>query len=658
MSTPSLLIGFTLILWGLKVGFPWVGVALAFLLEGSRLVSRRWVFSPADLRRVVILCNILLGLLLLYGFLQISNQHRVVHLLVQWLPLPLYPLILVQAYGADEQIDIRSLSLFIERYRHDTDSGAPPLTINLAWPYWAICLLAAAVVPSAAPPWFYGGIAILITVALWGGKSSGFARPAWLLVLAVVIGAGLSGHIWLHRLQGKVEERVTELFTNATGGAEADPNRSRTSIGNIGSLKLSDRIMLRVSGKELKAPLLLREAVYTSFVNTTWVAREPLFRSLQSANNGKTWLLIPSATKTTQMKISAPLEKGKGLLPLPSGTSEITGLQVDELRLSRLGVISVNGASDLVSYLADYNPEAQTGGPPTELDLQVPVRLQPAVAKIVKELELDRYPPDERLNILLRYFNGQFRYTTSPGSAGGGNADINDFLLKSKAGHCEYFATATVLLLRSSGIPARYSTGYSVQEFSKLENAYIARLRHAHAWCQVYINGVWRDLDTTPPVWYSQEQQASSGFQALADLAEWARFRFAEWMEQGGLGRFSRYTAWLLLPFLLYPLWKFFRSIRRKKPADKKEALSAPPILPGLDSEWYLMERELKSEGFVRQPWEPLIHWAERIGDDLPSSRGKARLLRVLELHYRHRFDPKGLSDNERKELRDGAGIE
>jgi len=33
-------------------------------------------------------------------------------------------------------------------------------------------------------------------------------------------------------------------------------------------------------------------------------------------------------------------------------------------------------------------------------------------------------------------------------------------------------------------------TGYSVQEFSKLENRYVARSRHAHAWARVYVNGV------------------------------------------------------------------------------------------------------------------------------------------------------------------------
>ena len=75
---------------------------------------------------------------------------------------------------------------------------------------------------------------------------------------------------------------------------------------------------------------------------------------------------------------------------------------------------------------------------------------------------------------------------------------LSHFLLQSRAGHCEYFATATVLLLRAAGIPARYCRGYAVQEFSKLENRFIVRDRHAHAWTLAYVDGIWTNFDTTP----------------------------------------------------------------------------------------------------------------------------------------------------------------
>ena len=41
---------------------------------------------------------------------------------------------------------------------------------------------------------------------------------------------------------------------------------------------------------------------------------------------------------------------------------------------------------------------------------------------------------------------------------------VAEFLLKTRAGHCEHFATATTMLLRAAGVPTRYAVGYSVQE--------------------------------------------------------------------------------------------------------------------------------------------------------------------------------------------------
>ena len=61
---------------------------------------------------------------------------------------------------------------------------------------------------------------------------------------------------------------------------------------------------------------------------------------------------------------------------------------------------------------------------------------------------------------------------------------MSRFLLRTRSGHCEYFATATVLLLRQLGIPARYAVGYAVHEATGRK--YVVRQRDAHAWCLVW----------------------------------------------------------------------------------------------------------------------------------------------------------------------------
>jgi hypothetical protein len=92
---------------------------------------------------------------------------------------------------------------------------------------------------------------------------------------------------------------------------------------------------------------------------------------------------------------------------------------------------------------------------------------------------------------------------------------IEDFLVNQKRGHCEFFASALVLMLRSQGIPARIMVGYRGGDFQDEDNSYNVKQKHAHAWVEAYIRprdcprqwtvtgetsglGSWLRLDPTP----------------------------------------------------------------------------------------------------------------------------------------------------------------
>ncbi|MGE5611423.1 MAG: DUF4129 domain-containing transglutaminase family protein [Bacillota bacterium] len=75
---------------------------------------------------------------------------------------------------------------------------------------------------------------------------------------------------------------------------------------------------------------------------------------------------------------------------------------------------------------------------------------------------------------------------------------VCEFLLTKKAGHCQFFASGAVILLRCMGVPARLVTGYYVHETDG-ENAMVVRQRDAHAWAECWIDGVgWITVDATP----------------------------------------------------------------------------------------------------------------------------------------------------------------
>jgi hypothetical protein len=113
-------------------------------------------------------------------------------------------------------------------------------------------------------------------------------------------------------------------------------------------------------------------------------------------------------------------------------------------------------------------------------------------------------------------------------SFGPGDGDpVSRFVLGREAAHCEYFGSATVILLRCVGVPARYVIGYYAHEQDGPETT-IVRQRDAHAWAEAWIEGVgWVTLDATPadgmpdragegiPLWRKIWERMQDGWSAM-----------------------------------------------------------------------------------------------------------------------------------------------
>ena len=69
-----------------------------------------------------------------------------------------------------------------------------------------------------------------------------------------------------------------------------------------------------------------------------------------------------------------------------------------------------------------------------------------------------------RVEQIQRFFAKNYKYTTHPGKTPEGKDFISYFLTESREGYCTYFASAAVMMLRESGIPARYVSGLSVDK--------------------------------------------------------------------------------------------------------------------------------------------------------------------------------------------------
>ncbi|MBA4149892.1 MAG: transglutaminase domain-containing protein [Verrucomicrobia bacterium] len=667
MNTPPFLMGIALLFWGMQTGFLVFAAVMAVLLETSQFIKSRWEFSEKEYHRIFDLC----GLLLLGagGIASTSEDIRVPVLgLAQWLPFIFLPIIAAQAYGSRNKLTMRTLSWFLRRRK----VGLAEKELNISYIYLGLCLLSAgAVSPGRSGegifgPFgtrtFYFAVATILIWALFSMRTRRVHGSVWVILIGCAAFFGYFGQIGLHELQKHLEATVTN-WIGQFARREANLLESQTALGRIGQVKLSGRIVLRLEPQDGSSPpSLLRELSYDTYGNTVWRATRQEVGDLSIETND-VWRLHPDVPSKSSVRISGYLHKGQGLLALPSGTVELRDLAVGSVKTNVLGMTKVEDGAKFIRFLAKSTPTLSNDSPPIPEDReQIPEKEEAVLAQIAEELGLNvpGKTLDEKLRIIHAYFQNNFSYSTyitakhvDPEKK---KTALAMFLTETRSGHCEYFATAAVMLARQAGIPARYATGFAVQETSGKGGMYVVRERHAHAWTLVYregdgeLPGLWEDFDTTPASWDEIEAQKASFWQPVSDL--WARmtYEFSKW--RYSKTNFRQYAIWLLVPLVIFLVWRIFFSRKRKRIGAGSVA-NAENVWPGLDSELYEMEEELAGRGLERMQSEPLTEWKERVQatECVPAEAFKT----AVELHVRYRFDPHGLDATERELLRENV---
>jgi hypothetical protein len=107
-----------------------------------------------------------------------------------------------------------------------------------------------------------------------------------------------------------------------------------------------------------------------------------------------------------------------------------------------------------------------------------------------------------------------------------------------------------------------------------------------------------------------------------------------------------------VLGLLLYQI--LFRTRHRRKGAKKGEP-DDEVSWPGMDSEFYELERQLGARGLARHSSEPTGEWLIRVAKEPSLGEIRGLLQDLLHLHYRYRFDPEGLAPPDRETLRQTA---
>ncbi|MBD2291921.1 transglutaminase domain-containing protein [Anabaena sphaerica FACHB-251] len=650
MKTPPLLLAAALMFWGWQTGLWIFAISIALVLECSRFVQSRWDFSIDDIKRIANLCLVILVSVSIY--LLIANRSfYIVYTLLQWLPIVCFPLIAAQIYAVNESINMTTLFLTFNDEKLGKQSNS--FSINLTYPYFALCILAASNANTEDIS-FYIGMFVLTAIALWTVRSQRFSTIIWLCLFLTAGSIGFIGQIGLHQLHLQVENQVVSWFSDAIG-QEINAFKKETSMGEIGVLKQSNDIVFRVNAaNQNHSPLLLREATYNKYQSSLWIAVNPEFTHLKPDNH-TTWRLGNQPDNNSSLTIYGTLNNGKGILRLADGTFEINDLPVSEMEKNKYGTVKVTGNVNDIAYKIKFNQQFSLDSQPTADDIQIPKAEQSAINQIVNKLDIQGKSPQQILQIVDAFLLKNYRYSLQLTGKDQASTPLSTFLLTTRSGHCEYFASATTLILRGLGIPARYTVGYSVHEFSNLEKQYIVRSRHAHAWTMVYINGKWQAFDTTPSDWTSIEDATVSKLSIISDLWSFWGFQLSSWLRNIRSSDLFKYIWWLLLPL-------FLMMIAKSAPPKKVRRVFKKQILPteinksevdiSKDSEFYLIEKALNELGFIRQPSESLKSWMLRLKEEIPTSDLIDELSSLIDLHYRYRFDPQGIKDAERAGLK------
>jgi len=97
------------------------------------------------------------------------------------------------------------------------------------------------------------------------------------------------------------------------------------------------------------------------------------------------------------------------------------------------------------------------------------------------------------------YLRDNYGYTLE--MKAGGPDPLADFLFHVKEGHCEYFATALAVMLRTQGIATRIVNGFLPGEYNQAAGAFTVRQSDAHSWVEVFFpqTNSWVTFDSTPP---------------------------------------------------------------------------------------------------------------------------------------------------------------
>lgn len=623
MRIPPLFLGAATIFWGFSSGWEIFSIIAAVVFEASLIVKTRFDLNERDFVRISDVSSVVMLILLFYSYLE--NEPREIFLaFIASNPIVFMPLLFAQLYSTSDKVVIGTgVGKTVHKHK--------PVDVRTLY-------MMAVVIGSASGVnkglWFFPALFILVIIFLSGSviDRRTFVRFIIFSLFAILCSAALSSGIVITHMA--LRKKMMEMYRNWYSSQQNNPYKTATALGDTGYLKLSGDIILRVKPENREGiPIYIKSADYNILSGNVWHSR---FRNSKpiSLSSEKEWQLFGEGSGKEKIYISTWMGRnGKGILKLPIGAKKAQELDVAGLEKTDLGTITVDEGPELLNYYIQYENDERFEPKPEDKDLLVPEAEVAVLKKVIKDNTLKGETPAQTVENVAGYFM-KFTYTLDL-DAKGESSLLEDFLLRTKSGHCEYFATSTALLLRTMGIPARYSIGYSVSEYSKLEGVFIARSRDAHSWVTAWIDDRWITVDNTPPQWRSVDKEERSVFEPVKDFFSWLRLKYEMFRRQKN----ETFNNSLIIMAVFLTIFMMVKIYLRKKIVSKdssqKRIMTFTP--KGLNSPFYDVLERCRIDNLPKKEQESLRQWLERSRERLFEAE---KLSEILRLHEELRFNP------------------
>ena len=272
---------------------------------------------------------------------------------------------------------------------------------------------------------------------------------------------------------------------------------------------------------------------------------------------------------------------------------------------------------------------------------------------------------------LQRFRNEPFHYTLQPPELGA--SPVDQFLFETRAGFCEHYASAFVVLMRAAGIPARVVTGYQGGELNDMADYMIVRQSDAHAWAEVWLEGRgWVRIDPTAAVAPERVELGLAAALSASEVplglmrrnnvryflemnwdminASWNRWvlAYGPELQQSFLARFGLidwYRMTLALTALIMVVLGLLglAIIRQARPAQNTDPVQ---------QSWLKLCQRLEKIGMQRRPQEGPRDFARRVARRYPALGAELRPLAEQYIRLRYGRDSSAPAGSEIQALR------